>query len=88
MDYGEHDRPREGGISARAFRSFRCASPGSKARLPDGIFGPGTELQVTIFERDYMRKPNADGIVNADTYDALDEVAEGLDNIFGPISLA
>jgi hypothetical protein len=45
---------------------------GFRGTLPDGIFGPGTELQVACFQRDFMRMDEPSGIVDAATFRAID----------------
>jgi len=42
----------------------------------DGVYGPGTELQVITFQRDYMKMDNPSGIVAEDTFEALDRFAQ------------
>ena len=44
---------------------------GFRGTIWDGQFGPGTELQVVTFQRDYMDESQPDGIVGAKTKAAL-----------------
>lgn len=44
---------------------------GFRGTIWDGDFGPGTELQVMTFQRDVMNDASPLGIVDADTFDAL-----------------
>ena len=48
---------------------------GFRGTVWDGDFGPGTELQVTSFQRDYMGEKKPDGIVGPITRQALDRFA-------------
>jgi hypothetical protein len=44
---------------------------GFRGTLWDGKFGPGTELQVVCFQRDYMKQAAPSGRVDDATFDAL-----------------
>ena len=46
---------------------------GFRGTLPDGDFGPGTELQVISFQRDYMGIDKPSGIADSATFKAIDE---------------
>jgi len=48
---------------------------GFRGTVWDGSFGPGTELQVMTFQRDYMGIDNPDGIAGPQTFAALDRFA-------------
>lgn len=48
---------------------------GFRGTLWDGIFGPGTELQVMAFQRDYLGSENPNGIVDRATWDGLEKFA-------------
>lgn len=48
---------------------------GFRGTVPDGDFGPGTELQVVTFQRDFMGAEEPTGIADAATLDALDRLA-------------
>ncbi len=74
MDYGQREL-RRGHRGADA-RELQMRLAGFRGTVPDGDFGPGTELQVITFQRDYMQRPDPSGVVDVDTYDALDEFAE------------
>lgn len=41
----------------------------------DGIYGPGTELQVMVFQRDYLGESNPNGIVDRSTWDGMQNFA-------------
>lgn len=49
---------------------------GFRGTIWDGDFGPGTELQVMAFQKDYMNIKTPTGIVNGDTFTALDQFAQ------------
>ena len=49
---------------------------GFRGTLPDGDFGPGTERQVTSFQRDYMKLPEPSGVADGDTLRAIDRFAD------------
>jgi len=61
---------------------------GFKGTVWDGDFGPGTKLQVTTFQKDFMKISRPDGIVGPNTFKALDRFAEqfpiDFDKIFCP----
>jgi hypothetical protein len=44
--------------------------------LPDGGFGPGTEMQVTKFQADVMGQASPTGVVDGETYRAIDAFAK------------
>jgi hypothetical protein len=48
---------------------------GFRGTLPDGVFGPGTELQVVQFQRDFMKQNPPSGIVDGDTMRATEAFA-------------
>jgi hypothetical protein len=48
---------------------------GFRGTLWDGDFGPGTELQVITFQRDYMRMSAPTGVIDAPTLTALQKFA-------------
>ena len=49
---------------------------GFRGTLPDGILGPGTELQVVSFQRDYMNLSKPSGVADQETMAALEEFAK------------
>lgn len=48
---------------------------GFRGTIPDGKFGPGTELQVVKFQHDYMNQMYPSGIVDQKTFDAITQFA-------------
>jgi hypothetical protein len=48
---------------------------GFRGTLWDGRFGPGTELQVIAFQRDYLGNANPNAIVDRATWDGLEKFA-------------
>jgi hypothetical protein len=48
---------------------------GFRGTLWDGKFGPGTELQVVSFQRDFMRQKSPTGRVDTKTFDGLEQLA-------------
>lgn len=48
---------------------------GFRGTLPDGIFGPGTELQVVQFQSDYMKMAQPSGVADKETLAATDRFA-------------
>ena len=59
---------------------------GFRGTVWDGDFGPGTELQVVSFQRDYMGLENPSGRVTRATFDALAEFAKNYALDFGRAS--
>jgi hypothetical protein len=49
---------------------------GFRGTIWDGYYGPGTELQVITFQRDYMGMQNPTGIADANVFHALKKLAE------------
>ena len=48
---------------------------GFRGTVPDGNFGPGTELQVVKFQEDYMKMAVPTGIADSTTFEAIDKFA-------------
>ena len=61
-------------IAGRTLPGLRFA--GFRGTLWDGAYGPGTELQVVRFQRDYMRQARPSGSADAATLAALREFEE------------
>jgi hypothetical protein len=73
MRYGK--RFLERGCSGADVAELQMRLSGFRGTVPDGNFGPGTELQVMAFQRDWMKFPSPDGRVGGETYDAIAEFA-------------
>ncbi len=58
---------------------------GFRGTVPDGDFGPGTELQVVKFQKDFMKQAAPKGIVNPATFAAIDQLAAGHPFDFGKL---
>lgn len=59
------------GMKGKDITELQMRLAGFRGTIWDGIFGPGTELQVITFKRDYMGETDPDGIVNERMFDAL-----------------
>ncbi len=73
MGYGERDLVR--GAGGEDVVELRMRLAGFRGTVPDGDFGPGTELQVTSFQRHWMRRPRPHGRVDDETFAAIDDFA-------------
>lgn len=62
------------GDQGRDVEELQIRLAGFRGTLLDGDFGPGTELQVLQFQRDFMKQANPKGIVDADTFRAIDRL--------------
>ena len=74
MQYGE--RNLEKGDRGTDVAELQMRLAGFRGTLPDGIFGPGTELQVVCFQRDWMGRARPSGRVDAACFQAIDAFAE------------
>jgi len=63
--------PLQRGDKSSAVVELQLRLAGFRGTLWDGKFGPGTELQVVCFQRDYMRRSNPTGQVDRATLDAI-----------------
>jgi len=71
MEYGTREiRKQHKGADVEELQ-IRLA--GFRGTVPDGDFGPGTELQVVAFQRDYMGDPRPSGVVDKATMEAIDD---------------
>ena len=71
--YGSHILKR--GDSGPDVEELQIRLSGFRGTIPDGSFGPGTELQVTQFQKDFMGISNPSGMVDKNTYSAIDSFA-------------
>ena len=74
MEYGE--RILQKGLDGDDVVELQLRLAGFRGTVPDGSFGSGTELQVTTFQRDYMKMALPTGIVDGDTMRAIDKFAD------------
>lgn len=73
MAYGDRELVR--GNKGADVKELQMRLAGFRGTVPDGEFGPGTELQVQSFQRDWMQLLNPTGRVDGDTFAALDDFA-------------
>lgn len=74
MEYGE--RIIQKGLKGPDVVELQIRLAGFRGTVPDGDFGSGTELQVTKFQRDYMKMANPTGLVDHDTMVAIDKFGD------------
>jgi len=74
MKFGERTLQR--GSKGADVEELQLRLAGFRGTVWDGDFGPGSELQVMTFQKDYMNVGSPTGIVNKDTYAALNEFAQ------------
>jgi len=72
IKYG--DRIMKRGVEGDDVAELQLRLAGFRGTAPDGDFGPGTEMQVMMFQRDVM-KVNPDGIAGSATLKAIDTFA-------------
>jgi hypothetical protein len=70
MDYGE--RVLKNGLKGPDVRELQIRLAGFRGTLPDGDFGPGTELQVVRFQADFMKMARPSGEADGETLEAID----------------
>ena len=61
--------------SGKEVRELQLRLAGFRGTAWDGQFGPGTELQVITFQKDYMGMKEPDGVVGPNTFKALKQFA-------------
>ena len=74
MQYGSRELKRGGDGEDVQELQIRLAA--FRGTVPDGDFGPGTELQVMTFQRDFMKMAEPSGIVDRRTMTAIDRFAD------------
>jgi hypothetical protein len=74
MQYGQ--RVIQRGMQGDDVEELQIRLAGFRGTIPDGDFGPGTELQVVNFQRDVMKMTEQTGIVDQETMAAIDTFAE------------
>jgi len=73
MAYGE--RVLQPGMRGDDVAELQLRLAGYRGTLLDGDFGPGTELQVKVFQRDFMGLAAPSGVVDRATFLAIDDLA-------------
>ena len=73
MPYG--DRVLKKDMSGDDVAELQLRLAGFRGTLPDGDFGPGTELQVKAFQKDYMGMAAPTSVVDRATFLAIDDMA-------------
>ncbi|MFH1985254.1 MAG: peptidoglycan-binding domain-containing protein [Pseudomonadota bacterium] len=74
MTYGERELKK--GLSGEDIVELQTRLAGFRGTIPDGQFGPSTELQVVSFQKDYMKKARPTGIADPETMAAIDAFAD------------
>ncbi len=74
MAYGE--RTMQKGDRGDDVRELQMRLAGFRGTVPDGVFGSGTELQVTVFQRDFMGERRPTGAADPPTLQAIVEFAQ------------
>ena len=70
------DRTLKRGMQGKDVVELQLRLSGFRGTIWDGDFGPGTELQVVSFQRDYMDSANPSGVVDAKVIGALERFAD------------
>lgn len=83
MAYGE--RVLKKNMSGEDVAELQLRLAGFRGTLPDGEFGPGTELQVKVFQTDYMGLAAPSSVVDGATFAAIDEFARRFPLDFAPL---
>lgn len=68
------DRVLQRGAEGEEVVELQIRLAGFHGGVPDGKFGPGTELQVTQFQSDFMNLAAPTGIVDVATFAAIDRL--------------
>src|SRR5688500_910330 len=74
MEFGERRNDR--GMRRVDDEELQMRFDGFHGTVPDGGFGPGTELQVVTFQDEYMHMRQPTGVVDQRTYTAIQRLAE------------
>ena len=70
-----HSIPLQRGASGADVIELQIRLAGFRGTLWDGQFGPGTELQVMAFQRDYLGQTAPSGKVDRSTWDGVQQFA-------------
>lgn len=73
MAFGETELRR--GDSGADVVELQIRLAGFRGTVPDGDFGPGTELQVVTFQRDFMARDRPSGLADPETLAATADLA-------------
>ena len=73
MKYGERVLKR--GLTGADVEELQIRLAGFRGTVPDGQFGPGTEMQVMEFQRSYMGIRSPSGRADGNTMHAIDALA-------------
>ncbi|HEV2800508.1 MAG TPA: peptidoglycan-binding domain-containing protein [Pyrinomonadaceae bacterium] len=74
MEYGE--RILQKTLKGPDVAELQLRLAGFRGTVPDGDFGPGTEMQVVRFQADYMKMQTPTGLVDRETFLAIDKFAD------------
>lgn len=83
MPYG--DRILKQGLNGDDVVELQVRLAGFRGTLPDGDFGSGTELQVKVFQADFMKMATPTGVVDRATFLAIDQLAARYPVDFGTL---
>jgi hypothetical protein len=64
------------GMTGDDVQQLQIKLAGFRGTVPDGQYGPGTELQVTQFQKDFMKLANPSGVADAAVFDAIIQFAK------------
>lgn len=64
------------GDTGKFVANLQIILAGFRGTIPDGIFGPGTALQVSEFQKEYMLIPLPSGVVDNKTWLSIKEFSE------------
>ena len=74
MQYGSQEIKR--GDKGEDVQDLHIRLAAFRGTVPDGDFGPGSELQVITFQRDFMKLQQPTGLVDRKTMAAIDRFAD------------
>ncbi len=77
MSFGDNELRRD--MDGPEVQELQLRLAGFRGTIWDGDFGPGTELQVMTFQKEFMGETDPDGIVGEKTFAALNGFKEKYD---------
>ncbi len=83
MKYGERVVQRN--MTGEDIEELQIRLAGFRGTVPDGDFGPGTELQVVEFQRRYMKMTEPSGVADRGTLFAIQEFGDRFPIDFGAL---